>query len=86
MNADDQPMVMISLVVLQYQARCIFNARKNNVSARAEELRAGKEVVLASVARSGYEFEFEAEALRADAYVAAWAARVCVCAPCLAAQ
>ena len=52
----------------------------------AEELRAGKEVVLASVARSGYEFEFEAEALGADAYVAAWAACVCVCAPWLAAQ
>jgi hypothetical protein len=39
----------------------------------AEELRAGKEVVLTAVARSGYEFEFAAEALRADAYVAAWA-------------
>ena len=39
----------------------------------AEELRAGKEVVLAAVARSGYEFEFAGDALRADAYVAAWA-------------
>jgi hypothetical protein len=39
----------------------------------AEELRAGKEIVLAAVARSGYEFEFAGDALRADAYVAAWA-------------
>ena len=39
----------------------------------AQELRAGKEVVLAAVARSGYEFEFAGDALRADAYVAAWA-------------
>lgn len=39
----------------------------------AEELRAGRETVLAAVARSGYEFEFAGDALRADAYVAAWA-------------
>jgi hypothetical protein len=39
----------------------------------AEELRASKEVVLAAVARSCYEFEFARDALRADAYVAAWA-------------
>ena len=39
----------------------------------AQELRAGKEVVLAAVARSGYEFQFAGDARRADAYVAAWA-------------
>jgi hypothetical protein len=39
----------------------------------AEELRASREVVLAALARSGYEFEFAGDALRADTYVAAWA-------------
>jgi len=39
----------------------------------AEELRASRETVLAAIARSGYEFEFAGDALRADAYVAAWA-------------
>jgi hypothetical protein len=39
----------------------------------AEELRASRETVLAAVARSGYEFEFAGDALRADAHVAAWA-------------
>jgi hypothetical protein len=39
----------------------------------AEELRASKEVVLAAVARSGYEFEFAGDLMRADAYVVAWA-------------
>ena len=39
----------------------------------AEELRASRETVLAALARSGYEFEFAGDALRADAYVAAWA-------------
>jgi hypothetical protein len=48
----------------------------------AEELRAGKEVVLAAVARSGYEFEFAGDALRADAYVAAWAGAPVGAAPC----
>ena len=44
----------------------------------AEELRASKEVVLAAVARRGYEFEFAGDALRADSYVAVWAgAPVC---------
>jgi hypothetical protein len=32
-----------------------------------------KEVVLAALARSGYELEFAGEALRADPYVVAWA-------------
>jgi hypothetical protein len=32
-----------------------------------------KDVVLAALARSGYEFEFAGEALRADPYVVAWA-------------
>jgi len=48
----------------------------------AEELRAGKEVVLAAVASSGYEFEFAGDALRADAYVAAWAGAPVGAAPC----
>jgi len=39
----------------------------------AEDLRASRETVLAALARSGYEFEFAGDALRADAYVAAWA-------------
>jgi hypothetical protein len=38
-----------------------------------EELRASKDIVLAAMARSPYEFQFASEALRADAYVAAWA-------------
>ena len=38
-----------------------------------EQLRASKELVLAAVARSGYEVEFAAEALRADPHVVAWA-------------
>jgi len=37
------------------------------------EVRASRETVLAAIARSGYEFEFAGDALRADAYVAAWA-------------
>jgi len=39
----------------------------------AEELRASREVVLAALARSGYEFEFASEVLRADAHLVAWA-------------
>jgi len=39
----------------------------------AEELRVSRETVLAAIALSGYEFEFAGDALRADAYVAAWA-------------
>jgi CheY-like chemotaxis protein len=39
----------------------------------AEDLRASRETVLAALERSGYEFEFAGDALRADAYVAAWA-------------
>ena len=39
----------------------------------AEELRVKRDVVLAAVARSGYELEFAGEALRADPYVVAWA-------------
>jgi len=39
----------------------------------AEELRASREVVLAALARSGYELEFASEALRADAHLVAWA-------------
>jgi hypothetical protein len=39
----------------------------------SKELRSSKELVLAAVTRSGYEFEFAGDALRADAYVAAWA-------------
>jgi len=38
-----------------------------------EKFRADKDTVLNALARSGYEFEFASEALRADAYVAAWA-------------
>ena len=38
-----------------------------------ERLRASKEVVLAAIARSGYELEFAEKALRADPYVVAWA-------------
>ena len=36
-------------------------------------LRAKQDVVLAALARSGYELEFACEALRADPYVVAWA-------------
>jgi len=38
-----------------------------------EGLRADKATVLTALALSGYEFQFASEALRADAYVAAWA-------------
>jgi len=38
-----------------------------------ETIRADKDTVLAALALSGYEFKFASEALRADAYVAAWA-------------
>ena len=38
-----------------------------------ESFRADKDAVMLALARSGYEFEFASEALRADAYVAAWA-------------
>jgi len=38
-----------------------------------ERLRAHNFTVLAALERSGYEFQFASEALRADAYVAAWA-------------
>jgi hypothetical protein len=48
----------------------------------AEELRASKEVVLAAVASSCYEFESAGDALSADAYVAAWAGAPVGAAPC----
>lgn len=38
-----------------------------------DAIRADKDTVLAALARSGYEFQFASETLRADAYVAAWA-------------
>ena len=38
-----------------------------------DAIRADKNTVLAALARSGYEFQFASETLRADAYVAAWA-------------
>ena len=41
-----------------------------------------KEVVLAALARSGYEFEFAGEALRADPYVVAWAGAPVGAQPC----
>jgi hypothetical protein len=41
-----------------------------------------KEVVLAALARSGYELEFAGEALRADPYVVAWAGAPVGAEPC----
>ena len=38
-----------------------------------DAIRADKNIVLAALERSGYEFQFASEALRSDTYVAAWA-------------
>ena len=43
------------------------------LSCFSDSVRENKEVVLAALARSGYELEFAGEALRADPYVVAWA-------------
>ena len=43
------------------------------LSCFSDSVRENKQVVLAALARSGYELEFAGEALRADPYVVAWA-------------
>ena len=49
-----------------YPACCVLSCFSDSVSEN-------KQVVLAALARSGYELEFAGEALRADPYVVAWA-------------
>ena len=52
------------------------------LSCFSDSVRENKEVVLAALARSGYEFEFAGEALRADPYVVAWAGAPVGAQPC----
>ena len=52
------------------------------LSCFSDIVRENKEVVLAALARSGYEFEFAGEALRADPYVVAWAGAPVGAQPC----
>ena len=52
------------------------------LSCFSDSVRENKQVVLAALARSGYELEFAGEALRADPYVVAWAGAPVGAQPC----